>query len=80
MPKKQSPAGETGGDMALVGKVAGVDLKPPRAGLIADHRVEQRVVGRANGVGAVPGLADVAHTAADRDALQAERREAVLRP
>ena len=52
-------------DMALVGKVAGVDLKPPGPGLIADHRVEQRVVRRADGVGTVPGLADVAH-AADR--------------
>jgi hypothetical protein len=66
--------------MALVGKVAGVNLKPPRPGLIADHRVEQRVVRRADGVSAVPGITDIAHAAADRDALQAERGETVLRP
>jgi hypothetical protein len=64
----------------LVGQVAGVNLKPPRAGLITDHRVEQRVVGRAEGVGAVPGLANVAHATADRDALQTERGETVFRP
>ena len=34
-------ARQAGGDMPLVGEVAGVDLKPPGAGLVADHGVEQ---------------------------------------
>ena len=58
--------------MALVGDVAGIDLKPPGAGLVADHRVEQRVIRRADAIGAVPGLADVAQAAADGDARQAQ--------
>ena len=52
-------ARQTSGDVTLVGQVAGVDLKPPRAVLVADHGVEQCVIRRADGVGAVPGLADV---------------------
>src|SRR5438067_2219490 len=73
-------AREAGSYVPLVGEVAGVDLKPPRTGFVADHRVEQRVIRRADGVGTIPGLADIAHTAANRDALQAERGETVLRP
>ncbi len=66
--------------MTLVGEVAGVDLKPPRTGLVADHGVEQRVVGRTEDIGAVPGLTDVAHATADGDARQAERRKTIFRP
>ena len=37
-------ARQAGGDMPLVREVAGVDLKPPGAGLVADHGIEQGVI------------------------------------
>ena len=40
--------------MSLVGKVAGIYLEAPRAGLVTDQDVEQRIIGRAEGIGAVP--------------------------
>src|SRR5690242_7153758 len=78
--EKAVAGGEARGDVTLVGEVAGVDLKPPSPGLVANHRIEQRVVRRAKAVGAIPGLADIAHAATDGDTRQADCGETVLRP
>jgi hypothetical protein len=40
--------------MPRIGKVAGIDLEAPRLSLVTDHGVEQRVIGRAKGIGAIP--------------------------
>src|SRR3569623_3613330 len=70
-------ARQTGRDMPLVCDIGGNDLIAPLSRLVTDHRVEQRIVRRADDVRAIPCFADVTHAAADRAVTPAERGEAI---
>src|SRR5450830_746074 len=72
--------GQAGGDLHLVAQVHGVQGQAPVALVVGHHRVQQGARRRAQAVGAIPRLAQVAHAQAGRQAAAALAGKAVHQP